>query len=444
MEETNKHRKVFISFLGTGNYLQTRYAIDGTPSSVVRFVQEALTDHICKNWSGNDRILIFYTDKSKDCNWLDGGQPRVQEDSEIENRGLKGILMSKSYASIVETLEERVLIPEGFSADEVWQIFDTVYSQLCDGDEVYFDVTHAFRSIPMFSTVLFNYAHFMKGIVLKQVCYGAFEKLGAVSDVKKIPINERVAPVLDLSNIIQLQNLTQIANGFLKYGKISGIGRTFELGSNSVLNKLITEFRKEVENLDNYILTNRIDLIERGEFAENILRIIKDIDEQTEMTRAQHDIVDRLKLHVSSFTANGGIQNIKAAVQWAIRYDMVQQAYTLAQESIISLTLLSISNQIPSLDNDKTRRQYVSGLLGISSGDKRKGNYKYPLDQDPAITKVLLESEPVSKLRQPFGIMTVNRNELSHGKPSQKTKEQFKKQLEDSYKRCLTLLSSSK
>jgi hypothetical protein len=57
-------RKVFISFLGTGNYLQTRYEMGDYISSPTRFIQLALIDYICLDWCENDRIFIFYTEKS--------------------------------------------------------------------------------------------------------------------------------------------------------------------------------------------------------------------------------------------------------------------------------------------------------------------------------------------------------------------------------------------
>ena len=82
-------RKVFISFLGTNNYVQCRYDINGVVSEPVRFVQEALIEYWCKDWTEQDRILIFCTSKettgesgSKEINWLDNGQPRVTEESE--------------------------------------------------------------------------------------------------------------------------------------------------------------------------------------------------------------------------------------------------------------------------------------------------------------------------------------------------------------------------
>ena len=82
-------RKVFISFLGTNNYVQCRYDINGVVSVPVRFVQEALIEHWCKEWTEQDRILIFCTSKettgengSKEMNWLDNGQGRISDDSE--------------------------------------------------------------------------------------------------------------------------------------------------------------------------------------------------------------------------------------------------------------------------------------------------------------------------------------------------------------------------
>lgn len=43
-------RKVFISFLGTNNYVETHYELNGKVSKPVRFIQEALISSICKKW----------------------------------------------------------------------------------------------------------------------------------------------------------------------------------------------------------------------------------------------------------------------------------------------------------------------------------------------------------------------------------------------------------
>ena len=85
-------RKVFISFLGTGNYLQTHYELNGEKSAPVRFVQEALISFLCKDWTENDRIFIFCTkgaEGSETKNWFDNGHTKVNEDAEIEKIGLE-------------------------------------------------------------------------------------------------------------------------------------------------------------------------------------------------------------------------------------------------------------------------------------------------------------------------------------------------------------------
>ena len=179
-------RKVFISFLGTGNYVNCKYQYpDGEISAPVRFIQEALINKLCQNWSDDDRIFILCTEASQKKNWIDNGHvnpnnPNLVLD-EIERIGLESRLKATKYGDIVSMYN----IKEGFDELEVWEIFENVYSLLQSGDEVYFDVTHAFRSIPMFSTVLLNYASFMKDINVHSIHYGAFEKLGTAFEVKR-------------------------------------------------------------------------------------------------------------------------------------------------------------------------------------------------------------------------------------------------------------------
>lgn len=435
-------RKVFISFLGTNNYLQTRYEIEGVASKPVRFVQEALCDAYCSDWPEDSRILICYTQESMKKNWLDGGQPRVQEDAEIENKGLAGILTSKpAYGNRVEGC----LIPEGFSEEEVWSIFDTVYEKLQEDDEIYLDVTHAFRSIPLFSTVLFHYSHFMHNTTLCHVCYGAFEKLGPAPVVKQsIPDpNNRVAPVLSLDNLIQLQTLTQVANGFKQFGKIADIGLAFETGKDKTINGAINEFRSQIKKLDEYILTNKIDQIEKGDFVKTIKVAMKNLRKKVALTKAQTAILESLEENVAGFAVNGGIKNIDAAMQWALRYNMVQQAYTLARETILSAALQKVRAYVELVcDEEIAQREFVGSLLGISDKDVKNRNYRQDLGKNRDLTDALLRTDLIQALRPQFQPLANNRNTLCHAKQSDLTVEQFIKQLQDRYQACMDALNA--
>lgn len=48
-------------------------------------------------------------------------------------------------------------IVDGKDEDEMWKIFNALFNELRDGDELYFDLTHSFRYIPMLVLVLGNY-----------------------------------------------------------------------------------------------------------------------------------------------------------------------------------------------------------------------------------------------------------------------------------------------
>ena len=208
-------RKVFISFLGTNNYVLCKYTIDDVMSKPVRFVQEALIEQTCKDWTETDKILIFCTSKestgengSKETNWLDSGQEKIYDES--EKIGLQHRLQDLQTRIGLKPQIEQLDIEAGFSEEEIWDIFNTVYSKLQPHDQIYFDVTHAFRSIPLFSVVLFNYSKMMIGTQLVSIMYGAFEKLGPAFKVRELPLDERVAPVIDLTNIARLQEYNQI------------------------------------------------------------------------------------------------------------------------------------------------------------------------------------------------------------------------------------------
>ena len=108
-------RKVFISFLGTNNYIETYYVFDGRQSTQpMRFIQEALISNLCQHWTAEDEIVIFCTKVSQECNWLD----REQEGVNIE--GLHSRIKQLHLPVHIDMVE----IPEGFSEEEIWGIFD--------------------------------------------------------------------------------------------------------------------------------------------------------------------------------------------------------------------------------------------------------------------------------------------------------------------------------
>lgn len=432
-------RKVFISFLGTNNYIETIYQFpNGISSKPVRFIQEALITEQCLSWTKEDKIFIFCTSGAEVANWNDNGQTQVKEDIEkigLEHR-LKDLLKDKF------DLVEKVLIPEGFSTEEIWNIFDIVYQKLEFDDEIYFDVTHAFRSIPLFSTILFNYAHFMKNTNVISIQYGAFEKLGPAFKVRMIPLEERIAPIIDLTNLITLQQCTDIANSFVSLGRIGSIDKMIK---EPQLKTQLKDINSAIDNFDINLLTNNLTQIRKGADIIQIKNNIKYVN-RLPLPSPIKDIIRKIGLELSDFEKEPSNKNIEAAISWAIKYRMLSQAYTLGQEYIKILLSELYSDYNPYNDKSKSVRhkkfrEFLSAICSISKKDISEGNFRGDLSTYENVVIDLLDKDVIQKIREPYSLFSKNRNSINHAKGD----IVYKNLVEEFYKNydaCINILTN--
>ena len=411
-------RRVFISFLGTNNYVLCRYDIGEV--APVRFVQEALIEHFCKEWTEDDRILIFCTSKektgengSKEINWFDNGQPRVTDES--ERIGLQHRLQDlKARIGLKAQIEEHD-IKAGFSEEEIWDIFDTVYDKLKPDDQIYFDVTHAFRSIPLFSIVLFNYSKFMMDTRLISIMYGAFEKLGPAYKVKELPIEQRVAPVIDLTNIARLQEYNQIASSLKDFGKVKLLKDAIAADQESISDQTIRNLADSISELDEYIATIDLKELKSGKFIRKFRSCYKNAKKKKKLVKPISNILDELNKETEDFVEESSYRNIEAAINWTIKHEMLMQAYPLAEEYVI-LRVSSMFNDIkPPQLTAKKFREFVSGILGIPASDFLQKNWKYDLSAFPELADELSEDFLIKELRPLYDRIRQSRNSLAHG-----------------------------
>ena len=158
-------RKVFLSFLGTGNYKECKYVCqEKGESKIVKYVQEAILDLYAKDFSKNDIAYIFLTKDAEEKHW----------------EKLMDKIGEKPFS-----IQAITNVPEGYSEIEIWNIFQILYDKLEEEDEVILDVTHGFRSLPMLGIVLLNYARSLKKIKIQHILYGAFESLGPAYNIEE-------------------------------------------------------------------------------------------------------------------------------------------------------------------------------------------------------------------------------------------------------------------
>ncbi len=132
--------KIFISFLGTNDYLECSYKFRNVIIKNVRFVQEATIKLNCMEWSADDRVIIFTTKDSFQKNWKDNGHKdwktgETQDRTGLEKR-IKDLGLNCQW--------QQVSILDGKTESEIWDIFSTVFKQINQNDEIIFDITHAF------------------------------------------------------------------------------------------------------------------------------------------------------------------------------------------------------------------------------------------------------------------------------------------------------------
>lgn len=96
------------------------------------------------------------------------------------------------------------IIPDGKSEKELWEIFSIVDGQVDEGDEVIFDITHGFRSLPFLALLAAAYLREIKRVSIKAVTYGAFEA-GTGSET----------PIFDLSAFIRIFDWMDAVRSFL-------------------------------------------------------------------------------------------------------------------------------------------------------------------------------------------------------------------------------------
>lgn len=329
--------KVFISILGTTDYVECSYKHpESDLTCQTRFIQEATIRMNCADWDENDRILIFTTEDAEKRNWLDDGQIDRETGQIKVQQGLRSRLKALCFKPSIENIR----IPEGKTIEEIWSIFNLIFSQLRQCDEIVFDITHSFRSIPMLVMVILNYAKVVRNVSLSGIYYGAMESLGNLSEVQRMPVSDRIIPVFDLSAFDELLDWATAIERFLESGdgtmvyevaseksrKIKKIVRRPDANADSMKNiaARVKSFSEEVYTCRGQNLPQSI-----AGLKEEIRRGIQVCSEPALLPLLEH-LDDRLEC----FSGNPVHDGLRA-VEWCLEHNLIQQGFTILREFLI-------------------------------------------------------------------------------------------------------------
>ena len=435
-------RKVFISVLGTGFYGKCAYKKDNFQSSDTRFIQAATLEMLKdkSEWTEADRGYIFLTDGARRDNWQPEGNkrkkfPKAQEE---DYEGLKDELDGMHLPFEIEP----VSIPDGKDKEEIWNIFDIIYDKLEEDDELYFDVTHGFRYLPMLVLVLANYAKFLKKVKVEMVTYGNYEARTKSPDV---------APIVDITSLSVLQDWTNAASDYLRHGD----ARVLKECCMSGLKPILVE--KKGSDVEANNLRKLVDKL--NDFSENLsfcrgLSVYQGKDAQEVGQYAGSVTGNYLKpflplLTTIKDTVNGysenAVKNFVRSAQLCLEHENYQACVTLLQEGIV--TFFCLRHGISA--GDEKKRGCVNQAITKKQLDleNRLAEYK-PFDNadKEALVDEVYHDELITKeFINDYSNLTDVRNDMNHaGMRSNKnpmSAKALRKNIEKSVRKFSTFLN---
>jgi CRISPR-associated Csx2 family protein len=167
MLDSDRRYRVLLSFLGLGRAKkdpttgQTDYVYDpaeyelGGYRHKSRYVQAALIALHRERDRAFDRIVLAMTRDSRQQHWERNGRLRDELDG---------------------TRVHEILIDDDLSAESQWNNFGKILEAIPADCELYVDLTHGFRAIPILFSVAIELLTQVKGVQLLGAYYGAFDK----------------------------------------------------------------------------------------------------------------------------------------------------------------------------------------------------------------------------------------------------------------------------
>ena len=331
-------RKVLISFLGTSQYQECKYSYpdgSGRFSESVRFIQEATLEYLVNedSWTSEDVVYIVLTEESETNNWnddhifvtdfIDSNNGKYIREDKQEN-GLDSRLetFKKNYGLHFKIKSIKLTKDE---EKDMWKIFEKVFSVIKDDDNLYIDVTHGYRYLPMFLLILCNYSKFLKNVKVKGITYGNYEGR-----------NGDVAPIVDLLPLTQLQDWTFAAGQYLDSGNVKQLvemkDKVESEELNSIIDKLVVVIKERqtcrglsIHNSENLAL-----------LKENLDNYFKKGSGNNCSEEPLHNILRKIDDSLKDFKGSPDVMNGFYAAQWCVDNGLYQQAITMLRENIIT------------------------------------------------------------------------------------------------------------
>lgn len=381
--------KILISSLGTGSldknnissreYRKAVYRFEGTGKEYeTSFVATALSEHLQV-----DKIYLVGTSKSmweevynyfsnvstqsfNESYWAEigekvasfkSGRTKINEnDLENVNKAIDGYL--KYLKSTASGGSHCYVIDYGLNEAELWSNFDVfmrIGNNLNANDEIFLDITHSFRSIPLFNYLMLDLIGILKfrnEFKIGGLFYGMLDVISELN----------YAPIVDLSPLYNITLWTRGAYNYINYG------------NGYLLADLIydNETSESIRNISDIVNINHID-----EFKREIDRLAGLLDN----VASPEPVIKYMQPFLKSFTdrfkginSSGKLQFVLA--EWYFDNKRFAQGYICLVESVITRMLEIYREKNRNILMNNTNREKIKRLILYKPSFNKKPEYE--------------------------------------------------------------------
>lgn len=354
--------KVFMTVIGMGGYDEATYRI-GDNEYTNRSIQKALLTYFKDTGREFDKIVFLLTEKARENNWEKvkyTERKKADDGSEIkiphEEEGLKSFTEKLFPGKAVDKD-----IADGVNDDDFLSIFRQIYESMNENDEITFDVTNGFRSIPFLFYPVISYAKELKNITIDNIYYGPYVR--GINPTVILDL-QKYGEILDWANAAHIFRISGNAKEILqlsqkRYNGLAGEKKGTFGESRQVSRKL--------SSLTEALLTCKGD-----DSKESISKSAKDLfwskgKMESSSRNKEYMLFDELLKHaldsVSEFNKDMNHYELGMhTAEWCIERGLVQQAYTALREAHISYLCYAFGDNNAALDKD-FRGKVITAIL---------------------------------------------------------------------------------
>ncbi len=203
-QEPNPNRLLLAS-LGTGEYGEAYYMLDGKRSKKTRLSFHALAEHLNIPF---EHLRIF------------GTKPDLGKNL---SKGSSWGFIREAFGRNLDD-DQKIIVPFGLDKEEHYQFFKCLIDVVKGSDELVVDMTHGFRSFPviLLMSLFFSEAIHENPFKSVRIFYGAYE---AGRDLKKTYLNSKgeekpvkEVDLVEMKIIPELLTWTKATERLIKFG----------------------------------------------------------------------------------------------------------------------------------------------------------------------------------------------------------------------------------